>query len=110
MQQKWSEACGIGSLGTSSAAELENRLYEVWKSLGFEAGTLIHLMYDDNDKDETYHALYLKTIVERAGLRCKGIKGVKKLSFKDGCVVDKDQEPIKIVWKTWSYDTIFSRW
>ena len=65
-------------------------------------------MFDEHDKEEYYHINYMKTFIEAAGFRCKAIKGVKKLSFKGGYVVDKNGEPIKVVWKTWSYDTIFS--
>lgn len=48
----------------------------------------MHIMFDERDKEEHYHILYMKTFIESVGMKCKPIEGVKDLSFKDGCVID----------------------
>lgn len=63
-------------------------MLDLWKSLGLPEGTLVHLLYEPLESKPYHHARYLKTFVERAGLRCKFVDGLAQLSFKDGLVVD----------------------
>lgn len=70
----------------------------------------MHLFYDVKDADESYHTLYFKTFVEEAGFKCKIVEDLTTLSFKNGFIVDNEGNQVKIAWKTWSYDTLFSRW
>ena len=67
-------------------------------------------MYDEDDPEELHHTQYMQSLVIEAGLRGKLVPGVKNLSFKDGLIVDSDGEQIKVAWKTWSYDTILTKW
>jgi len=60
----------------------------------------------DRDKEEVYHALYMKSAIEKAGIPCKIVRGVKGLQWDDeGWVCDADGVRIKWVWKTWSWET-----
>ena len=50
----------------------------------------------------TYHALFMKSAMEAAGIRCKIVKGTASLQWDDaGWVCDADGIRIKWVWKTW---------
>lgn len=102
VQTKWAEHYGCEA-GRSAGAKLSAKLVEAWAEAEVQ-GTL-HIM-QDRDLEETYHALYMKRAMEQAGIRCKIIKGVSKLSWdKEGCVVDADGERINWVWKTWAWET-----
>jgi glutathionylspermidine amidase/synthetase len=60
----------------------------------------------DRDLEETYHALYMKSAMEAAGIRSKIVKGTSSLQWDDeGWVCDADGVRIKWVWKTWAWET-----
>jgi glutathionylspermidine amidase/synthetase len=60
----------------------------------------------DEDPEETYHSLYMKRLMEEAGITCKIITGLSGLHWDDaGFVIDSDGEQINWVWKTWAWET-----
>lgn len=103
IQAQWAEHFGVTE-GWSAGRALHERLVDAWHDSGVGADTL-HIMHD-GDLEETYHALYMQSLIEEAGIRCKRIRGVAGLSFDDeGRVQDGDGEEIRWVWKTWAWET-----
>jgi len=102
VQERWAEHFGCG-VGRSSGHDLFADLIDAWEESGVD--DVLHIMHD-RDKEEVYHALYMKSAIEKAGIRCKLVKGVRGLKWDDeGWVCDADGVRIKWVWKTWSWET-----
>ena len=104
-QGRWAEAVGLA--GLDAGRGVFNKLVATWKATEIR-GTL-HLMHDD-DPEEKYHALYMASAAEEAGLTCKlvcGVQGLHRVS--DGTIHDSDGEPIRQVWKTWAWETVFDQ-
>lgn len=68
------------------------------------SGNVLSLLEDD--LEETYHALFMQSAIEEAGIDCKVIKGFDGLKWgANSEVLDADGTPIKWVWKTWAWET-----
>ncbi len=99
---RWAESFGC-SEGRDPSEGLNEALVEAWRESGVDG--LLHIM-QDRDIEETYHALYMQEAIEKAGIRCKIVKGVASLQWgEDGQVLDADGAPIRWVWKTWAWET-----
>lgn len=102
VQAKWARHFGCDD-GRCTGGHLHADLVAAWKASG--VGGVLHIM-QDNDPEETYHALYMKSAIEKAGIACKIITGISSLSWNaEGRVVDADGTPIGSVWKTWAWET-----
>ena len=102
IQDMWAKHFGCKD-GRSSGDRLYGRLVEAWKES--EVTGLLHIM-QDHDLEENYHALFMKSAIEEAGIECKILKGVEGLSFdSNGKIVDMDKIPIQWIWKTWAWET-----
>ena len=102
IQELWARHHGCDD-GRSACTDMHGELVDAWRESG-AAGPL-HIM-QDRDLEETYHALYMKSAIERAGIRCKIVKGMGGLSWDaKGHVVDEDGERVQRVWKTWAWET-----
>ncbi|MDH3578762.1 MAG: glutathionylspermidine synthase family protein [Gammaproteobacteria bacterium] len=89
--------------GYDAGRLLAERLTQAWRKADVDG--VIHIMHD-RDSEETYHALYMKRIIEAAGLQAVVLRGLKGLDWgADGAVVDPDGQPIRWVWKTWAWET-----
>lgn len=105
-QGKWASAHGVES-GWDPGEELTSRLVRAWQA--HDDGRIIHIMQDD-DPEETYHALYMKQAMEQAGMRCKILVGLETLCWGEGGkVCDEDGEVITSVWKTWAWETALEK-
>jgi glutathionylspermidine amidase/synthetase len=90
--------------GVCSGEKLGALLVEAWKNSEIE-DDLLHIMLDHN-LEETYHALWMRSLIEKAGIKTKVIKGIQNLKRNGtGQIVDEDNNPIKWVWKTWAWET-----
>ncbi|TLS66994.1 CHAP domain-containing protein [Mariprofundus erugo] len=102
VQGQWSAMHGVEE-GWDPGSHLHEALVHAWKKSGM--GGVLHIM-QDNDLEETYHALYMKSAMEEAGIACKVIRGLADLAWNDaGEVVDRDGMRIRHVWKTWAWET-----
>lgn len=102
VQDRWAKHFGCDT-GRSSGRDLFEDLVEAWKESGVD--DVLHIMHD-RDKEEVYHALYMQSAVEKAGIPSKIIRGVSGLQWDDeGWVCDADGVRIKWVWKTWAWET-----
>lgn len=106
IQCSWATHYGVRE-GHCSGGELLPDLVEAWRTAGI-VGTL-HIMQDAN-AEETYHALFMKEAIDKAGVPCKVITGVEGLRWDgEGRVVDADGVPINWVWKTWAWETVIDQ-
>jgi glutathionylspermidine amidase/synthetase len=102
VQGRWAEHFGC-SVGRDPGADLRDHLIAAWRESGVD--DLLHIM-QDRDLEETYHALFMKSAMEAAGIRCKIVKGTSSLQWDDdGWVCDAEGVRIKWVWKTWAWET-----
>lgn len=102
IQKKWAKAFGV-SEGRCSGQKLHGKLVEAWKDS--EIDGVLHIMLD-HDSEENYHALFMKSALEEAGIECKVIRGTSTFRWNENReVIDSEGEPIKWVWKTWAWET-----
>ncbi len=102
IQQKWAEHFGATE-GYCPGRDLHEDLTDAWRESGVDS--VLHIM-QDSFPEETYHALYMKSAIEAAGIRIKIIEGFAGLAWDDdGYVVDADGVRIMWVWKTWAWET-----
>ncbi len=102
IQTRWAAHYGC-DVGRCAGDGLTESLISAWKRSRVDG--VLHIMRD-NDLEETYHALYMKTAIEKAGIDCKIITGLSGLRWDDdGCVTDADGVRINWVWKTWAWET-----
>ncbi len=89
--------------GEDAGNNLFKSLAQAWHDLDI-LGT-VHLMLD-NDEEETYHALFMKSIMESVGIQTKLLRGMNDVQWSNtGQVLDADGEVIERVWKTWAWET-----
>ena len=101
-QGKWAEHVGLTE-GEDPGRELTESLHHAW--LTHRRDGPFHIM-QDHDLEERYHALYMKSVMERAGIPCTIILGLDGLRWGErGEVLDEHGEPINHVWKTWAWET-----
>lgn len=102
VQGAWAQAHGVTE-GRDPGARLHKALVHAWEDSHVD--TLLHILKDD-DPEELYHAEYMKSAAEKAGVRCKLIDSVEGLGWDaEGRVIDADGERIDWVWKTWAWET-----
>ncbi|MCB0405230.1 MAG: bifunctional glutathionylspermidine amidase/synthase, partial [Bdellovibrionales bacterium] len=102
IQNRWAKHFGCRD-GRSAGERLHRELVDAWKES--EVSGTLHILQDE-DPEETYHALFMKRAIEAAGIDCKVIKGLEELRFgKDGAVLDGSNERVRWVWKTWAWET-----
>ena len=102
VQGRWAEHFGC-TTGEDPGEDLLEHLIEAWRASGVD--DVLHIM-QDRDIEETYHALYMKSAMDAAGIRSKIVKGTSSLQWDDaGWVCDAEGVRIKWVWKTWAWET-----
>lgn len=106
-QDAYAQAVGAGA-GRSAGHDVHGRLVEAWRRLGI-VGPL-HIMCDDVDVEEQYHAEYMKAAAEEAGIACRLVVGDPAFALAwaadgSGDVQDAEGCPVRAVWKTWSWCT-----
>ena len=102
VQGRWSDFHEVTE-GRDPGARLFDALTQSW--IDSHVSGVLHIMQDD-DKEEDYHALFMKSAAEAAGVRCKLVRALHGLSWDPtGRVVDEDGERIDWVWKTWAWET-----
>jgi len=111
VQDKWAESRGLNELNQrSGGARIESMLEHAWRQSGV-TGQLVHFCIDAED-EEKYTGLYCMKIAERAGVRGKLVVMFDSLRFREGDnkLVDSDGEEVRVVWKTWNWDTAVQDW
>lgn len=103
---KWAAQGGVQQ-GSDPGEKLLNTLSECWKHS--DAKQFVHIM-QDNDAEESYHALFMQRALLQAGFSSKILHGLDKLHWdKRGRLVDDENRQIKCVWKTWAWETVLEQ-
>ena len=105
LQSEWAAHYGC-RIGRSPGAELFGCLVQAWQARKIQ--DILHIMQDIDD-EETYHALFMKSAMEEAGLTVKILHGLADIHWRDGKIVDSEGIPIKRVWKTWAWETVLDQ-
>lgn len=99
---KWARQAGEIP-GEDPGERLLNALASTWKHS--DASPFVHIL-QDNDPEESYHALFMQRALTKAGFRSKILHGLDELSWDTaGQLVDGDDRPVNCVWKTWAWET-----
>jgi glutathionylspermidine amidase/synthetase len=102
VQGKWAKHLGL-KRGRDAGENLLKNLKEAWKACDVKGK--IHVL-QDNDPEEDYHALFMQEAIEAAGYECERVVGLNSLRWNhEGVVVDKNNDPVRYVWKTWAWET-----
>ena len=105
LQSEWASHYGC-TIGRSPGEKIFGCLVRAWKARGIK--DVLHIM-QDVDVEETYHALFMKSAMEEAGLVVKILQGVSALHWHGKEIVDAENIPIKRVWKTWAWETVLDQ-
>jgi glutathionylspermidine amidase/synthetase len=101
VQGRWAGHFGC-TIGRDPGEELHDELVRAWKAS--DVDDVLHIMQDDRDPEETYHALFMKEAIEEAGIECVLLGGVGGLAW-DAAGHVLDGRRIRWVWKTWAWET-----
>ncbi len=102
VQGKWLQHNEVKG-GVDAGDKLFKKLVKAWKKC--EIDGLVHVL-QDNDPEETYHALFMKSAIEAAGYTCELIQGLDSLrKTKSGDVIDENGNTLRWIWKTWAWET-----
>ena len=85
--------------------QVHRLLVRAWKKLNID--TCVHILLDDGN-DPTATTVYMKGVMEEAGIASKLCVVSRDLHYQGTKLVDKDGEVVKTVWKVWSWTTIFA--
>lgn len=111
-QDAYAQAVGAAA-GRSAGHDVHRRLVETWRRLHI-VGPL-HILCDDADAEERYHAEYMKAAAEEAGIACKLVVGDPSLSELawatdgSGDIQDAEGAIVRTIWKTWSWRTVVAQ-
>jgi glutathionylspermidine amidase/synthetase len=106
IQGKWCKAVGV-TAGEDPGEDVFERLEDIWERIAPKS--VVHLFQDDN-AEETYHTLYMKSAMESAGLSCKVIRSLDSLSWSPaGDILDEEDTEIRFIWKTWAWETVLGQ-
>jgi glutathionylspermidine amidase/synthetase len=102
VQGRWAKHVGC-RLGRDPGKNLHRYLRDAWKRSGVDA--LLHIMQDE-PAEETYHALFMQSVMAEAGISSRILRGTDGLRWADdGGILDAEGERIRWVWKTWAWET-----
>jgi len=102
VQGRWAHHFGC-EIGRDAGEALHHRLCDAWRRSSVDG--LLHIMQDDHP-EETYHALFMREAMERAGIETRVIRGVAGLSWApDGGILDECGDRVRTVWKSWAWET-----
>lgn len=100
--QQWAKQ-GAGVEGYNPGEDLLNELAGAWRHS--HAHPFVHIMQDD-DIEESYHALFMQRALSQAGFNSKIVKGLSALRWDaTGQLIDDEGRQVNCVWKTWAWET-----
>ncbi len=102
VQGLWADHYGCDE-GRDPGDRLYRMLVQSWQDSDVDG--LLHILVDPNP-EETYHALFMREALERAGIRTRIIERFDRLRWDMlGEIVDDEGNPVRWVWKTWAWET-----
>lgn len=92
---------GYRGPGHNPGEDLFDELVGAWKHS--RARSFVHIMQDENDAEEDYHAKFMQSALTKAGFESKILRGLGELGWDaTGQLIDGDGRPVNCVWKTCS--------
>ncbi|KNH08268.1 trypanothione synthetase [Perkinsela sp. CCAP 1560/4] len=104
IQRKWARSMHLKK-GEDAGQKLELALINRWKSMEIARDEVMHFMIDNED-EEKYNAAYMQEVASAAGFKSKLCIGLDDFVWSDEKIHHVDGEPVKYVWKMWSWDTV----
>lgn len=102
IQGKWAKHVQLRK-GDDNGRELFQKLVTAWKNS--DASKVVHVL-QDQDAEEDYHALFMQSAIEAAGLKSIRVIGLSSLSIDAlGNILDEFGNIVTYVWKTWAWET-----
>ena len=107
VQDKWAQAVKLDH-SFMSGFQLHRLLIKNWKEICTEVNVdRVHLLIDD-DQDEILTALYMQYVLTQSNIPSKLCILNKDLYWKNSKIVDSEGYEVKLIWKTWMWETVFS--
>jgi trypanothione synthetase/amidase len=107
IQEKWAQAVKLDHT-FMSGFQLHRLLIKSWKKICTNLNIkCVHLLIDD-DQDEILTALYMKYVLKETNIESKLCILYNDLYWKDSKIIDKDGSEVRLVWKTWMWESVFS--
>ena len=106
VQGKWAAHFGLRD-GFDPGQSLYRDIVAAWRRCA--ARNHIHILIDD-DPEELYHALFMQSAIDAAGLRSTLLVGLEGCERRGDRVCDPAGQPIEWLWKTWAWETAIDEW
>lgn len=104
---RWAAAGGAEKIGSDPGVGLRDALTDCWKHRAH--APLVHIL-QDTDAEEDYHAKFMQTALQNAGIQTKIVHGTQGLHWDNrGRLLDEDDKQIFSVWKTWAWETMLEQ-
>lgn len=105
IMEKWAKAVGC-DVGIETCSNFHKTFVDFWRDYG--KNSRVHVLIDNEDVEELYMGKYMCRILKEAGIdHIESIKNSGLTKLSDGTIVDSDNIPVTLVWKTWNWNTIF---
>ncbi|OMJ69235.1 hypothetical protein SteCoe_33088 [Stentor coeruleus] len=106
IMEKWAKATGC-DVGIETCSGFHKSFVDFWKN--YNKNSRVHVLIDNEDIEELYMGKYMCRILKEAGLDYfESIKNSGLSKLPDGTIVDSDNIPLTLVWKTWNWNTILN--
>ena len=120
VQQDWASLIGATKHGQGAGDHIRASMVAAWEACEIPMSETVHFLIDD-DNEEEYTALFVLECAKSIGLKTKLIRATSNcdsdvseneirmlnFSWKNGLIIDDEGIPIKHIWKTWSWSTVF---
>lgn len=87
----------------TSTFQIHRLLVRNWQRLNIQG--IVHLLIEN--EEEMNIAVYMKKVMNEAGINAQLCRLSKDLIWKDGNIVDKNEQIVEIIWKIWDWERIF---
>ncbi|OMJ93376.1 hypothetical protein SteCoe_3614 [Stentor coeruleus] len=102
--EKWAKATGC-DVGIETCSGFHKAFVDFWRDYG--KNSRVHVLIDNEDIEELYMGKYMCRILKEAGIdHIESIKNSGLSKLPNGTIVDSDNIPVTLVWKTWNWNTI----
>ncbi|CAF1281098.1 unnamed protein product [Rotaria magnacalcarata] len=107
IQEKWAQAVKLDH-SFMSGFQLHRLLIKSWQKMCSHLNVkYVHLLIDD-DQDEILTARYMQYVLKEANIESKLSILFDNLYWKDSKILDDEGNEVKLIWKTWMWETTFS--
>ena len=106
LQEKWVQKMNLDRT-FMSGFQLHRTLIKNWKQ--FSSIDRVHILID-KDQEELLTAYYMQNVLKEANIDSKLCIMTDDLYWKESKIIDNDGYEVKLVWKLWMWETVFSNY